>query len=145
MLCAKQAGLSAHDGRPGWKDPSGLDRSDDLPDVLREVSPGHEARVRIRAVRANDEPRLRALYARLSPQTRYRRFLSTSRSLAPRLAHRLANVDYSCRLALVAEHSAGGEAVLIGVARYEAVAAGPRRSRWSWKTRGNETAWAPFS
>jgi RimJ/RimL family protein N-acetyltransferase len=85
----------------------------DRPLVLRDG-----ARVRMRAIRPDDEPRLVALYDRLSRDTRYHRFFSVMRRLPPDWARFLANVDYATRFALVVE-APGDPETLIAVARYE--------------------------
>jgi GNAT superfamily N-acetyltransferase len=85
------------------------------------------AHVRIRPIRPADEPRLTALYDRLSVATAYQRFFSPMRSLPPAWAHAFANLDYRTRLALVAEPDDAAEGVLVGVARY-AVLAGEART-----------------
>src|SRR5262245_51850214 len=74
--------------------------------------------VRVRPIRADDAPRLVALYDHLSGDTRYRRFFSTMRRLPPAWARFLAEVDYVGRFALVAE-APGDPDTLIAVARYE--------------------------
>lgn len=74
--------------------------------------------VRMRPIRADDAPRLVALYDRLSRDTRYQRFFSVMRRLPPDWARFLAEVDYRARLALVVE-APGDPDVLIAVARYE--------------------------
>jgi RimJ/RimL family protein N-acetyltransferase len=81
--------------------------------VLRD-----NALVHMRPIRSDDEPRLVALYDRLSRDTRYHRFFSVRQRLPPDWVHFLANVDYRSRLALVVESPADPEA-LIAVARYE--------------------------
>jgi len=75
-------------------------------------------RVRVRPIRADDAPRLVALYERLSHDTRYQRFFSAMRRLPPDWARFLADVDHVTRLALVVE-SPGDADALIAVARYE--------------------------
>src|SRR5262249_48433988 len=75
------------------------------------------ASVRLRAIRPDDEPRLRALWRRLSRDTVYQRFFS-SRPPGPAEAHALAKVDHRQRMAIVAETVAGQEPALIGVAQY---------------------------
>jgi RimJ/RimL family protein N-acetyltransferase len=81
--------------------------------VLRDGTP-----VRMRLIRADDAPRLVALYDRLSVDTRYHRFFSTMQRLPPDWARFHADVDYETRLALVVESPTDPEA-LIAVARYE--------------------------
>ncbi len=78
--------------------------------------------LRLRLIRPDDEPRLVALYDRLSQHTAYQRFFSLMKRLPPDWAHFLANVDYQTRLALVIERDDAGAPALIAVARYERTA-----------------------
>ena len=87
--------------------------------VSRQLELRDGTRVRIRAIRADDESRLVDLYDALSQDSRYQRFFTVMRRLPPDWAHYLANVDYIRRLALVVE-APGDPEVLIAVARYEA-------------------------
>jgi RimJ/RimL family protein N-acetyltransferase len=75
---------------------------------------------RMRPIRADDAPRLVALYDHLSRDTRYHRFFSVRQRLPPDWAGFFANVDYESRLALVVESPDDPDA-LIAVARYEPV------------------------
>lgn len=81
------------------------------------------ATLRLRPIRPDDEPRLVALFHRLSPRTVYQRFFRAYDRLPEAWYRRFANVDYRTRLALVAEDpeagSAAGDAPLRAVARYE--------------------------
>ena len=88
-------------------------------ELEREVILNDGTRVRIRPIRPDDEPRLIALYARLSEHTAYQRFFTVMPRLPRDWAHFFANVDYRRRLALVAEHEAAGGPEVIGVAEYE--------------------------
>ncbi len=72
--------------------------------------------VTLRPIRPEDKPGLTALYARLSPESAYQRFLTVMARLPPEWAHILANVDYDRRMAIVA---VGPQDELIAVARYE--------------------------
>jgi RimJ/RimL family protein N-acetyltransferase len=81
----------------------------------REIDGG----LRLRLIRADDEPRLIALHARLSEQTAYQRFFTVMRRLPTNWAHFLANVDYQARLALVIERQGLDGPELIAVGRYE--------------------------
>ena len=72
----------------------------------------------MRPIRADDAPRLVALYDHLSRDTRYQRFFSVMQRLPTDWARFLANVDYESRLALVVE-SPDDPDTLIAVARYE--------------------------
>lgn len=56
------------------------------------------SRVRIRPISPDDEPRLVALFERLSPQTVYQRFFTTYRRLRAAWYREFANVDYRRRL-----------------------------------------------
>jgi acetyltransferase len=76
-------------------------------------------RVRLRAIRPDDAPRLVELYDRLSRQTAYQRFFTVMQRLPPDWAQFLAAVDHQRRFALVAEDTAARELTLVGVARYE--------------------------
>jgi RimJ/RimL family protein N-acetyltransferase len=75
--------------------------------------------LRMRPIRPDDEPRLVALFHRLSPRTVYQRFFRAYDRLPDAWYPRFANVDYRTRLALVAEDPAAGDALLRAVARYE--------------------------
>ncbi len=85
----------------------------------REVTLRDGARVRIRPVLPDDEPRLVTLYGRLSRHTAYQRFFTVMKQLPPGWANHFANVDYHRRMALVAERDLEWRQELIGVARYE--------------------------
>lgn len=85
------------------------------------------ARVHVRAIRPDDEPRLVALFDRLSMRSRYQRFFSSLNRLPSEWARDFANVDYQERLALVAERERDGRLELLGVARYEPSDAGDVR------------------
>src|ERR1700704_2165386 len=67
-----------------------------------------QRRVWIRALHRREERPIRALHARLSPCTRYLRFLSPIPTLPDALVRRLACVDYRRRLAVVAGDEGAG-------------------------------------
>ena len=69
-----------------------------------------------RPIRPDDEPRLVALFHRLSPRTVYQRFFRAYDRLPEEWYRHFANVDYRSRLALVVEERG---ALLRAVARYE--------------------------
>lgn len=96
-------------GAPGAY-PTELEREETLKDG---------ARVRIRPIRPEDEPRLIEFYGRLSRYTAYQRFFTVMKRLPPDWAHFFANVDYRRRLALVVEREAPAGPELIAVGRYE--------------------------
>ena len=77
--------------------------------------------VAIRAIRPDDVARLRAAHGRLSPLTRYRRFLTAKPYLSDADATYLANIDGWNHYALVAnfaEHEDDEQAPIIAVARF---------------------------
>jgi len=88
-------------------------------ELAREIVLADGVRLALRPIRADDEPRLVALYDRLSHHTAYQRFFAVMKRLPPDWAHFLANVEYQRRLALVVER--GPAAELIAVARYESL------------------------
>ena len=73
------------------------------------------ANVHIRPIRPEDDHILVDLFQHLSAQSIYQRFFTAMPELSPGMARYLSHVNYTNRMALVAE--SGGE--LIGVARYE--------------------------
>jgi RimJ/RimL family protein N-acetyltransferase len=83
----------------------------------RAVTLHDGTRVHMRPIRAEDAPRLVALYDRLSGDTRYHRFFTVMRRLPPDWARFLAEVDHRTRLALVVEAPEDPD-TLIAVARY---------------------------
>jgi len=73
----------------------------------------------IRPIRPDDQERLRASHARLSPLTRYRRFLSSKPYLSSADTTYLAVIDGCDHYALVATFAPdGGDETIIGVARF---------------------------
>lgn len=81
--------------------------------------------VLIRPIRAEDAPMEQEFVQHLSPDSRYRRFMSTLKELAPAKLKYLTEIDYVKHLALVAVIQRDGHEVEIGVARY---CAGPSGS-----------------
>ena len=69
----------------------------------------------LRPIRPDDVEQLRALHARLSPQSIYFRFFSPIPKIPEPQLHRLAEVDYRDRFALVAEL----DAQVVAVVRYD--------------------------
>ncbi|HET7874376.1 MAG TPA: GNAT family N-acetyltransferase [Methylomirabilota bacterium] len=88
-------------------------------ELEREIVLKDGARLRLRPIRPDDEPRLSDLYDRLSLHTAYQRFFTVMKRLPPDWARLLANVDYQQRLALVLEQGPPERPELIAVARYE--------------------------
>jgi pimeloyl-ACP methyl ester carboxylesterase/RimJ/RimL family protein N-acetyltransferase len=87
--------------------------------LVRTVTLLDGTAVRLRPIRPDDEPRLVALFGRLSPRTVYQRFFRAYDRLPDEWYRRFVNVDYRTRLALVAEERVGAARHLRAVARYE--------------------------
>lgn len=79
-------------------------------------------RALVRAIRPEDAERLMAFHDRLGEHTIYQRFFTVMKHLPPDWARRLTDVDYSARLALVAEAETPDGLELAAVARYEPTA-----------------------
>jgi acetyltransferase len=76
--------------------------------------------VTIRPIRREDAPMEQEFVQHLSPESRYRRFMSTLNELPPGKLKYLTEIDYVRHLALVAIVRQGERDVEIGVARYVA-------------------------
>jgi RimJ/RimL family protein N-acetyltransferase len=87
--------------------------------IARDVTLRNGETLRIRPIRPDDEPRLVALYDRLSRHTAYQRFFTVMRHLPSDWGHYFANVDYRRRLAVVVERETVAGIELVGVGRYE--------------------------
>ena len=85
--------------------------------LARPVALVDGAALRLRAIRPDDQPRLREMFHRLSRQSVYNRFFRVYDRLPDDWYHRFAHVDYQARLALVAEDADAG--ALRGVAQWE--------------------------
>lgn len=81
--------------------------------LLRDGSTLH-----LRPIQCDDQERLQALFARLSPHTVYLRFHHMLRQLSKDEAFRLCTVDHENSFALVGTVGEGAEEKLIAVARY---------------------------
>lgn len=79
--------------------------------------------IEVRPIEPADKPELAAAFSRLSPESRYRRFLSPNPSLAEADLRYLTEVDHVDHEALVAVDPGGGQG--IGVARYVRLADRP--------------------
>ncbi|MGZ4176632.1 MAG: N-acetyltransferase family protein [Solirubrobacteraceae bacterium] len=88
--------------------------------------------VLIRPIRPDDRERLRASHARLSPLTRYRRFMSSKPYLSAADATYLAEIDGRNYYALVATFTPeDGEEVITGVARFVRAPDDPRAAEFA--------------
>jgi RimJ/RimL family protein N-acetyltransferase len=88
-------------------------------ELVRTIALRGDVTLRIRPIRPDDEPRLVALFHRLSLQTVYERFLTPFERLPATWYQHFANVDYTRRLGLVAEDLSAVEPALRAVASYE--------------------------
>jgi RimJ/RimL family protein N-acetyltransferase len=76
-------------------------------------------KVEIRPIRADDGERLRLAHERLSPETRYRRYLGAKPTLSPDDTRYLVEVDGADHVALVATDTVDGEpGAIVAVARF---------------------------
>ena len=73
--------------------------------------------VAVRPIRADDSERLSATHARLSPESRYRRFLATKPELTVADVRYLVDVDGIDHIALVATRQSPDGEQIVGVAR----------------------------
>ncbi len=86
----------------------------------------------IRPIRPDDQKRLQASHARLSPLTRYRRFMTSKPYLSAADAAYLAEIDGRGHYALVATFTPpGGEEAIIGVARFVRAPDDPRAAEFA--------------
>ena len=72
----------------------------------------------IRPIRSDDADHLQDTFDHLSMETIYLRFLSFKKELPDEEAHYLATVDYTSRMAFVAQCEKNGRDIVVGVARY---------------------------
>jgi RimJ/RimL family protein N-acetyltransferase len=98
-----------------------LTPSDNYPTELEEdLTLSNDRRLHIRPLRRCEDDALRTFYARLSPRTRYLRFLSPMPTLPDSVLRLLTCVDHRQTLALVAEEeTVDGE--VVGLASFGAV------------------------
>src|SRR5664280_1691911 len=95
--------------------------------VLHDGTP-----VEIREIRADDGDRLRASHARLSPESRYRRFLGAKPTLSESDARYLVSVDGSDHVAYVATTTVNGrEGEIVAVARFIRLADAPSTAEFA--------------
>ena len=80
--------------------------------------------VLIRPIRADDEPREREFFDRLSGESRQQRFMKFVHSLSDQLVHFFTHIDYDRHMAFVCEAEVAGKPELVGEARYVANADG---------------------
>jgi RimJ/RimL family protein N-acetyltransferase len=76
-------------------------------------------RVHIRPIRPEDDHALVDAFDHLSPQSVYQRFFTAMPELSDQMAHHLSHVNYTNRMALVAETAEDNPPRLMGVGRFE--------------------------
>jgi RimJ/RimL family protein N-acetyltransferase len=103
--------------------------------------------VRVRAIQPDDEERLRAFHARLSPDSIIFRFFRVLPQLSEEDAYRFTHLDYARRMALVATTPTGcdaGDEVIRAVVRYERTEPGVAEVAFvvedAWQGKGIATA-----
>ena len=102
----------------------------------------------IRPIRPDDAQRERDFIARLSPQSRYQRFMHSMSEPDPGLIDQFVHVDHDRTMALVAVTMENGAERIIGVARYAADDAGQCEFAVvvadDWQCRGVASALVPL-
>jgi GNAT superfamily N-acetyltransferase len=84
----------------------------DRPDY---VTLSNQKRVRIRTLQNGEDAPIRELWPHLSPRTRYLRFLTVLTTLPDSLLRCLVSTANCKQQAIVAEHEADGEAIVVGL------------------------------
>lgn len=103
-------------------------------------------RLHIRPLRPSEAGTIRDFYARLSPRTRYQRFLSAMPTLPDSLMRILLCTDYRRRLSLVAEGGGSAHPCVVGLGSFGAMADGTAelglvvRDDWQRQRVGTELA-----
>jgi RimJ/RimL family protein N-acetyltransferase len=97
---------------------------------METVSLRNGGSVVIRPIRPDDGPRLRAAYDRLSPESRYRRFLAPKPHLSESEVRYLVEIDGANHVALIATDADDPER-LIGVARFVRLSDDPRTAEFA--------------
>ena len=77
-----------------------------------------EGEITVRPIKPEDAELEIDFVRRLSPETKYLRFMNTMRELPPAMVARLTQIDYDREMAFVATKEEDGKEVEIGVARY---------------------------
>lgn len=90
------------------------------------------SRLRLRPIDSGDRASVAALFARLSPEARYRRFLSPKSELTPRELSYLTEVDQVHYVAIAAVDESSGS--IVGVSRYVQPANRPATAGERWST-----------
>lgn len=104
MLCSTEAMAAIH--------------TDSAAEIATAVTLPSGERLRIRAIRPEDEPLLIEMAARMDPEDLRLRFFGTIRALSHEFAARLSTLDFTREMALIAQPMTSDE--ILGVARYAA-------------------------
>jgi RimJ/RimL family protein N-acetyltransferase len=109
-------------------------------EALAPLLLGDGTRLRVRPIRPSDREALASEFARLSPESRLRRFLTPKRELRESELRRLTEIDHRSHEALIAIDAESGRGV--AVARYAGSAGEPGRGEFAitvaddWQGRG---------
>ena len=87
-----------------------------LTDATEELMLADGTRLLLRPIRGHDREGLATLFARLTPESRYRRFLTPKRELTPRELSFFTDVDHVGHEAIAALDQRDGS--IVGVGRY---------------------------
>jgi poly(3-hydroxyalkanoate) depolymerase len=85
----------------------------------RQIELHNGQALKLRPIRPDDADRLVEFHGRLSPQSRYQRFLGSKPRLSQEEARSFASVDFRDRVAFVATVQEGTEERVVGVARFD--------------------------
>jgi acetyltransferase len=100
-----------------------------------------EGEITVRPIKPEDAELEIEFVRKLSPETKYLRFMNTMRELPPAMVARLTQIDYDREMAFVATIDEGGDEVEIGVAATRSTpTARPASSPSSWPKTGSTAA-----
>src|SRR5262249_12204006 len=113
-------------------------------DLDARITLNDARRVHVRALHRCEVEPIRELHARLSPRSRYLRFLSPMPTLPESLVRRLSCVDHRSRVAIVAEDDCAAAGEVVARASFSAVDEGVAEMaiaiRDDWQGHGMGTA-----
>jgi len=119
-----------------------------LPQFPRDARTSNGVRYRIRPMRPDDAGRERDFIRRMTPDSRYQRFMHAIVEPGEALVQSLVHTEFPCSLALVAVIEEAGAERIIGVARY--ASDDPRECEFAvavaddWQCRGIGTTLVPL-
>lgn len=91
------------------------------PELTQEVRLPNGALITLRPIRPEDADLESEFVHRLSPESRFYRFMAPMGDLSPRMVERFTNLDYAKEMALVAITRGSEGDLQVGVARYSIV------------------------